>query len=111
MIDIDTLPRREATEVKNKWGAVTRQVKSVGRVAITNRKEIELVVMSADAYRQLMAKIGETDMRQQKTLAQLAARFDENLAKLQTPDASKRLDSFFDPDGHAATTPIVGATF
>jgi len=111
MIDIDALPRREATEVKNKWGVVTRQVKAVGRIAITNRKEVELVVMSAEEYRRLMVKVGEAESQQQRTLAQLTARFEEKLSNLQNPGAPKRLDNFFATEGQAAAGPIAGADF
>ena len=110
-IAIDALPHREATEVKNKWGSVVRQVKALGRVAITNRKEPELVVMSAEEYGRLMTQIEEAGAHREKVLASLAARFDEDLAKLQAPEAHKRIDALFDAKGRTETPVIAGQTF
>ena len=83
IIDIEDLPRRNSAQLKNHWGAVSRDVEALGRVAITNRREIETVVMSAAEYRLLMAKIRETETRQQAVLDQLTARFDDGLSCLQ----------------------------
>lgn len=110
-IDIGLLPQREATEVKNKWGSVVRQVKELGRVAITNRKEPELVVMSAEEYGRLMAQVEEAATHREKVLASLAARFDESLAKLQEPGTRERIDALFDAKGRTKVPVIAGETF
>lgn len=110
-IDIEALPQREATEVKNKWGSVVRQVKAQGRVAITNHKEPELVVMSAEEYGRLMASLAEAAVHRERILASLAARFDESLAKLQAPDAHERIDRFFAMSSEVETGVIAGETF
>jgi len=113
VIDIAALPQREATEVKNKWGSVVRQVKAQGLVAITNRKEPQplLVVLSAEEYGRLMAQIDEAAAYREKVLASLTARFDESLAKLQAPDARERIEALFAAKGRTETPVIAGETF
>jgi prevent-host-death family protein len=110
-IDIAALPHRDATEVKNKWGSVVRQVKALGRVAITNRKEPELVVMSAEEYGRLMTRLEEAMAYRERALQSLSARFDESLAQLQDPDAHKRLDTLFETPSDAETGVIAGKSF
>jgi prevent-host-death family protein len=110
-IDIGALPHREATEVKNKWGSVVRQVKAQGRIAITNRKQPELVIMSAEDYGRLMTQLEEAAVHRDKVLASLAARFDEDLARLQAPDAGKRVDALFGAKGRTEAPVVAGRTF
>jgi hypothetical protein len=68
-------------------------------------------MMSAQEYRLLMTKIGETEARQQAVLSKLTARFDETLSSLQAPDTAKKVDDLFAAKGQATVRPIAGATF
>ena len=50
---IEELPRQNASQVKNKWGEVVRQVRQNGSVAITNHSAVEMVLLDAATYQQL----------------------------------------------------------
>jgi PHD/YefM family antitoxin component YafN of YafNO toxin-antitoxin module len=91
--DIDELPRQKASQVKNKWGDVVRLVHQSGSVAITNHANIEMVLVDAEAYRELTRMAQAMKERNRATLEQLNERFSERLAVLQQPDAHDRLDS------------------
>ena len=87
---LDDLPRQNASQVKNKWGDVVRQVHQVGSVAITNHSAVEMVLLDAATYRQLTEDLGAIKAREQSVLDELAGRFDAHLAVLQQPDARQK---------------------
>jgi prevent-host-death family protein len=111
--DLDELPQQNATQVKNKWGDVVRQVQQEGSVAITNHATVELVMIAANTYRQMTAFMVELTERERKVkLDELERRFDERLAVLQQPDARDRLDAMFASRGKfKKQRPIAGETY
>ena len=44
---IDELPRRNATQVKNQWRDLVREVRASGSVAVTNHDTVEMVVVDS----------------------------------------------------------------
>lgn len=108
VIGVEALPQRESSQVKRSWGDVAREVRERGRVAVTTHKRIEMVIMSAGEYSDLMQKVAEVEGRQQVALDQLNARFDARLAKLQAPDAAAKVDDLFAARGRAKTKPKAG---
>jgi len=44
---LDQLPRQNASQVKNRWGEVVRQVRQSGSVAITHHANVEMVLLDA----------------------------------------------------------------
>lgn len=92
MDSIHDLPQVPASDVKKGgWRGLMRTVKSAGPVAITNHSEPEAVVLSAQEYERLVARVSETESKTSASLEVLRHRFDERLAALKQPDAGDRL--------------------
>ena len=49
LISIENLPRQNASQVKNKWGEVVRQVRQNGSVAITHHSSVEMVLLDVQS--------------------------------------------------------------
>lgn len=100
---LDELPRQNASQVKNKWGEVVRQVREAGSVAITNHAAVEMVLLDAATYRDLAARVeslnAQLQAREQAALYDLSGRFEARLAALQSPDASGKARSLFEAKG------------
>ncbi|MCW5624563.1 MAG: type II toxin-antitoxin system prevent-host-death family antitoxin [Burkholderiales bacterium] len=97
--DLDALPRQNASQVKNKWGEVVRLVRESGSVAVTNHTKVEMVLVDASRYRQLIEEIQKIRTREQAALDELAQRFNARLAVLQEPGASQKVQALFDAKG------------
>lgn len=108
LIGIDELPSQSASQVKNKWGEVTRQVQEVGAVAVRNHASVELVMMSASAYRSLMEIALRAQANEQLTLDQLSTQFKRRLEILQRPDARTRVNSLLSSRGSSKRLAIAG---
>jgi prevent-host-death family protein len=108
---LEDLPRQTASDVKNKWRQVVREVREAGSVAITNHAAVEVVLVNADAYRQLAASAAALKERDAAALDKLSAQFNERLAGLQAPDAGKKAAAVFKRKGRLATRPKAGASF
>ena len=111
LLDLASLPRQSASQVKNKWGDVVRQVREVGSVAITNHSAVEMVLVDAATYRQLTTDMLTLKAREQSVLEDLAGRFNARLAVLQEPDAQHQVAGLFDSRGKSALRPKAGASF
>jgi prevent-host-death family protein len=109
--DIDELPRQSATQVKNQWGEVVRQVRQQGSVAVTNHSAVDMVLIDAEIYRELSKGMSVLRSREQSVLDELASRFDTRLAVLQQPDAGKKLEALFASRGKLTRRPKAGASF
>jgi prevent-host-death family protein len=105
------LPRQNASQVKNKWGEVVRQVRQSGSVAITNHAAVEMVLLDAATYQQLTEDLQTLGAREQTVLAELSARFDSRLAVLQQPEAAQQVGDLFAARGRLARRPKAGASF
>jgi hypothetical protein len=108
---LEDLPHRSATEVKNKWGDVVREVRASGSVAVTVHDKVEMVVMAAGRYREMAALVEGIKERRRATLAELAAEFDDHLAALQSPDARGRIEEAMESRGRVLTRPKAGTSF
>ena len=110
-ISIENLPRQNASQVKNKWGEVVRQVRQNGSVAITNHSSVEMVLLDAATYQQLTESLAALQAREQSVLDELAERFDARLASLQQPGAAGRVGALFESKGKLGSKrPKAGAT-
>jgi len=105
------LPRQNASQVKNKWGDVVRQVRQSGSVAITNHAAVEMVLLDATTYQQLTEDLQTLNAREQSVLDELSGRFDSRLAVLQQPEAGERVADLFAARGKLARRPKAGASF
>jgi prevent-host-death family protein len=108
---LDQLPRQTASDVKNRWREVVREVRESGSVAITNHSAVELVLVDAARYEQLTASAAALKAREESVLEQLAADFDSRLAVLQQPDAARNVAAVFAGKGRLAKRPKAGATY
>ncbi len=110
-LHIEELPRKNATEVKNRWGDLVREVRASGGVAVTNHDQVEMVVIQAKYYREMTALIEEAKARHQATLAELSAEFDRHLATLKALDARKRVDVVMASRGRGMPRPKAGRSY
>jgi prevent-host-death family protein len=108
---LEDLPRQTASDVKNKWREVLREVRAAGSVAITNHSSVEVVLVNAESYRQLAASAAALREREASLLDQLSAQFDQRLASLQAPDAGDQAAAVFKRKGRLSTRPKAGTAF
>jgi antitoxin (DNA-binding transcriptional repressor) of toxin-antitoxin stability system len=108
---IEELPQRKATEVKNKWGDLVREVRAHGSVAVTHHDKVEMVVVGVGQYREMAALVAGARQRHQAALADLSAEFDRRLAQLQAADARDRAEAAMASEGRAARRPRAGMSF
>jgi prevent-host-death family protein len=108
---LDALPRQTASDVKNRWREVVREVRQSGSVAITNHSTVEVVLVDADAYRKLAASAAALKEREAQVLDELAAQFKERLASLQAPGAGRKAAAVFQRKGKLTAKPKAGTTF
>jgi PHD/YefM family antitoxin component YafN of YafNO toxin-antitoxin module len=110
-LQIEELPRRNATQVKNKWRDVVREVHASGSVAVTNHDKVEMIVMKAETYREMTALVEGAKALHQATLTELAAEFDRHLAGLQAADARERVEAVMTSRGRVMPRPKAGSSF
>jgi PHD/YefM family antitoxin component YafN of YafNO toxin-antitoxin module len=108
---LDELPRQNASQVKNKWGEVVRLVQELGSVAITNHSAVEMVLLRAATYRQLVQEVLALNAREQSVLDELASRFNSRLSALQQADAGQRVRAVFAAKGKLTRRPRAGTSF
>lgn len=105
------LPQRSATQVKNKWADVVREVRKRGGVAITQHNQVEMVVMDAETYRKISALAGEARARGEAGLAELSADFDRRLASFKTDGIRDRVENVMSARGRIKRPAKAGATY
>ena len=108
---LEELPRQKASDVKNRWREVVREVRESGSVAITNHSSVEVVLVNAEAYRQLAASAAALKERETALLDQLSAQFTVRLAGLQAADAPGKADAVFRRQGRLGQRPRAGSSF
>lgn len=108
---LEDLPRQTASDVKNKWREVVREVREAGSIAITNHSSVEVVLVDAQAYRRLVASAAALKEREASVLDELSAQFDQRLASLQAPDAGRKATAVFQRKGKLSTRAKAGSAF
>jgi hypothetical protein len=106
-MDAADLPRKNATEVKTHWGAVVRELRETGAIAVTSHDHIEVVVLAVDRYQEMVAAAPR-----QTGLAVLAEQFQARLARMQAGTIQAGAAAFMADDGdfsQMAAPPRVGA--
>jgi PHD/YefM family antitoxin component YafN of YafNO toxin-antitoxin module len=89
-----SLTKVPASDVKRRgWRGVMWTVREEGTVLVTNHDRPEAVILTADAYADLVDRAQQAESRVEADLALLRHRFDERLASLDKPDAGDRLRS------------------
>jgi hypothetical protein len=53
--DVDELPKRSATYVRTRWAYLKRKVRQAGCVSITRYGKVQVVMVSAAVYREMVA--------------------------------------------------------
>jgi len=108
---IEDLPRRNATQVKNKWGDLVRDVRATGSVAVTHHDKVEMVVVDAARYEAMAMLVAGAKVRQQAVLAELTAEFDRRLAALKSPETRRRVEAVMASRGRGKPRPKAGESF
>lgn len=89
---LEDLPHTPASDVKKLgWRGVMATVHREGKVLVTNHGRPEAVVLSAEAYDDLLQEALETRVRKQAALDELSRQFDERMKVLQTSEAREKL--------------------
>ncbi|VWX61588.1 Antitoxin [Burkholderiales bacterium 8X] len=105
------LPTRSASQVKNQWGEVVRQVRERGSVAVTNHANVEMVLIDTATYRRLAEDIQAIHAEQHSTLNALDSAFQDRLAVLQQSGAADRVDALMARRGKSAKPSKAGSSF
>jgi prevent-host-death family protein len=108
---IESLPRQNASQVKNKWADVVRLVRQSGSVAVTNHSTVEMVLLDVNTYQRLIEEIQILKAREQSALDDLTTRFKARLDVLQQPGAAQKVQALFDAKGKLAKRPKAGASY
>ena len=108
---LEKLPQRNATQVKNKWADVVREVRKLGSVAVTQHNQVEMVVMNAETYQKISALAEEARARSEAKLAELSADFDRRLASFKTEGIRDRVESVMSARGRIKRPPKAGTTY
>ncbi len=108
---IEELPRRNATEAKNRWGGLVREVRALGTIAITSHEKVEVVILEAGKYREMAAFVGSAEQRRKAALEELSAEFDRHLASLQGPNTRARVEAAMAAKGRVKTHSKAGVSF
>lgn len=82
----DDTPVRPASEVKNGWSGIVRELARHGEVIVTHHGRPQALVVDVDVYAEMVRRAQASD-----PLAALAAEFDRKLAVLNTPAGTGRL--------------------
>ena len=107
----EDLPTRPASQVKNRWGEVVRQVRESGSVAVTHHAAVEMVLIDTATYRRLAEEVRGMHAKEEAVMDELDRAFEARLAALQAPDARARLDGLFARRGQLKRAPKAGASF
>lgn len=108
---LEELPRQNSSQVKNKWADVVRLVRQSGSVAVTNHAAVEMVLLDAATYRQLVQDVLALKAREQAALDDLAKRFNERLVVLQQQDAAQKVAALVKARGKLARRPKAGTAY
>lgn len=108
---LDTLPRQNASRVKNKWGDVVRQVQAEGSVAVTNHSKVEMVLVDAATYERMVQDAQARQSHEHQVLQALDQRFDARLEALQQPAAATQLGALMAAGGRLRVRAKAGASF
>lgn len=109
--DLLDLPRQNASQVKNKWADVVRLVHQSGTVAVTNHSTVEMVLLAAETYQQLIAEVQAYKAREQSALEELTQRFDARLEVLQQPESATGVRSLLAAKGKLGKRPKAGSSY
>jgi prevent-host-death family protein len=107
----EELPTRPASQVKNRWGDVVRQVRESGSIAVTNHSAVEMVLIDTATYRRMAETMRALEEKEQSVLDGLDQSFRDRLAVLQAPDAAQRVAGLFAARGQSRQRPKAGASF
>lgn len=103
---ITELSRTTASSVKEHWRKVMQEVRDQRMVVVTNHNEPQAVIISAEQYRALQAKVEaleqslETLRSEAPALAELRQGFDARLAVLQQAEAGQRARALLKRPAH-----------
>lgn len=109
--NIKDMPSQSASQVKNKWGDVARQVLQSGSLAITSHSTVEMVILNAAVYQQLTEEIQAFKNKDNVAIEALTERFDSKLQILQNPNAAIKISQIVQSKGQSSVRPKAGNTY
>lgn len=107
----EQMPARSASQVKNAWAEVARQVRESGSVAVTNHSNVEMVLIDSTEYRRIVDVLAAVRAKEEAGLLALDRAFTERLAALQAPDAGARVQAVFASHGKLKHAVKAGASY
>lgn len=88
----DQLPHAPASDVKKLgWRGLMKQVRSGGKLVVTNHNEPEAVILSIAEYEAIARSLRDSHLTTETRLGTLRMDFDARLASLSAADAGDRL--------------------
>lgn len=109
---LSQLPTAPASTIKREgWKGVMRALSKEGRLVVTNHHEPEAVILSTQAYDQLIKAARSGANALDDPLQALRDRFDARLAALDAPDAGDRLRDLMNDPGTLGGKVKAGETY
>lgn len=108
---LHSLPQRSATQVKNQWADLVREVRNSGGVAVTSHDRVEMVVMEAATYQQVASLAAGKDAADQAALQRLTVEFDRRIAAMRREQTPARIKQVLKARGRAKRRPKAGSSF
>jgi len=93
ILPMEELQVAPASDIKQRgWRKLMQSVVSAGPMVITNHKQPEAVIVSAQAYAEMLQALKQRQKLDGDVLVQLRQRFDDRLQSLQAEDAADRIN-------------------
>ena len=111
IIDAEKLPSRSSTDVQDRWGTVVREVRAMGRIAVTSRGHADMVILSREEYDRVMQALSGPGATSDDPVADLTRRFDERIARMNDGTMADRIRKLRAMTGQVSNPPIAGESF
>lgn len=97
-VALDDLSRTAASTLKKVgWRGLMDELRTQGRLLVTNHEKPEAVILPVAEYQAFMEILQQSEAKNEAALAGLRERFDERLAVLQERSAGDRLRAALKP--------------
>lgn len=108
---LEQLPQRTAQQLMQEWTETVREVRELGTIAVTERGQVEMVMMDAETYWNISAFAAEVRPATEASLAELSADFDRRLASFKTEGIRNKVSDVLSQRGHIKHQPKAGPTY
>ena len=111
MPPLEQLPQRTATQLKNEWAEIVREMGKFGSVAITDHGQIGMVLMDAEVYRKISTLVEQNVQYGDASLTTISATFDQRLASFKSEGIRDRVDGVMSARGRIRRRPKAGPAY